>query len=121
MTEEAEPLTVDPTPPADADDTKIIRLAAQARARTQASQGACLRDTDGRTYAGSSVAVSHLSLSAVAVVVAMALSSGAAGAEALAVAGEAETDRDRQLLSELNCRIVWRATGTGEPGGSVRW
>ena len=38
--------------PDDPEDRKIITLARSALARTGAGQGACVRDTDGRTYAG---------------------------------------------------------------------
>lgn len=119
-------MTSDPAPgtaeqPTDPEDTKIITLAAQARARTQAAQGAALRDTDGRTYAGSSVATAHLTLSAVQVVVAMAVSSGAQGAEAVAIAGEEhDSADDRLILTDLDCPVVWHATGRGEPLGAVR-
>ena len=43
--------------PSDPEDAKIITLARSALARTSAPQGACVRDTDGRTYAASSVAL----------------------------------------------------------------
>ncbi len=109
-----------PGGPADPEDTKIITLAAAARARTQANQGACLRDTDGRTYAGTSIDLPHLRLTAVQVVVAMAVSSGAQRAEAVAVAGaEPETPADRDVLGDLDCPVVWRAGGRGEPIGSL--
>jgi len=108
-----------PGAPTDAEDTKIITLAAAARARTQAAQGACLRDTDGRTYAGTSIALAHLTLSAVQVVVAMAVSSGAQGAEAVAVAGEPESDEDHDVLADLDCPVVWRADARGQAIGSV--
>ena len=41
--------------PTDPEDLKIITLARSARARTRPPQGACVRDTDGRTYAATSV------------------------------------------------------------------
>ncbi len=78
--------------PEDPEDVKIITLARSALARTSAAQGACVRDSDGRTYAGTSVALEHLSLSAVAVAVAMAVSSGAEGLEAVALATADEPD-----------------------------
>lgn len=77
----------DTAAPTDPEDAKIITLARSALARTGAAQGACLRDTDGRTYAGATVALEHLQLSAVQVVLAMAVSSGAQGVEAVAVCG----------------------------------
>ena len=82
------------TAPTDPEDLKIITLARSALARTAARQGACVRDTDGRTYAGDQRRSSpHLELSAIAVAVAMAVSSGAAGLEAAAVAGDRRPDR----------------------------
>jgi hypothetical protein len=80
------------TTPSDPEDVKIITLARSALARTGAPQGACVRDTDGRTYAATSVSLEHLTLSAVAVAVAMAVSSGAEGLEAVAVATDDEPD-----------------------------
>jgi hypothetical protein len=53
--------------PDDPEDLKIITLARSALARTPTGQGACVRDTDGRTYAGAAVHLEHLSLSAIAV------------------------------------------------------
>ncbi len=96
--------------PSDPEDRKIITLATAARARTGAAQGACLRDVDGRTYAGTSVGLESLSLSAIAVVVAMAVSSGAPGVEAVAVTAAAAGadpgegavgEQDRQIIAEL--------------------
>jgi hypothetical protein len=83
-----------PQEPTDPEDRKIITLARAARARIQADQGACVRDTDGRTYAATSVRLEHLSLSAISVAVAMAVSSGAAGLEAVAVSADGEPSRD---------------------------
>ncbi len=78
--------------PSDPEDVKIITLARSALARTGAPQGACVRDTDGRTYAATSVALEHLTLSAVQAAVAMAVSSGAEGLEAVALATADEPD-----------------------------
>ena len=72
-----------------------MTLARSARARTRAAEGAAVRDLDGRTYAGATVALTSLELSAVRVAVAMAVSSAARGLEAVAVVGGdhvAETD-----------------------------
>jgi len=102
--------------PADPEDVKIITLARSALARTGAPQGACLRDSDGRTYAAASVALPHLQLSAVAVAVAMAVSSGAEGLEAVALAGAAgPSDGDLDVLADLPGR-----TG-GTPTTAVLW
>ena len=98
--------TLEPGP----EDVKIINLARSALARTSARQGACVRDTDGRSYAGSSVALEHLNLSAIQVAVAMAVSSGAPDVEAVAMAGEDEpSEEDLALLRELPGTdvVVW--------------
>lgn len=77
-----------PTELTDPEDKKLVTLARSIRARTRAGQGACVRDLDGRTYAGATVALPSLALSALQVAVAMAASSGAAGLEAAVVLGE---------------------------------
>jgi hypothetical protein len=71
--------------PLDPEDAKLITLARSVRARTRAPEGACVRDLDGRTYAGATVELPSLRVSAVGVAVAMAASSGAAGLEAVVV------------------------------------
>jgi hypothetical protein len=78
----------------DAEDQKLITLARSARARTRAAEGAAVRDTDGRTYVATTVALPSLSLSALQLAVAMAASSGALGLEAAAIVGEAPTSDD---------------------------
>ena len=107
-----------PTP----EDVKIINLARSALARTSARQGACVRDTDGRSYAGTSVALRHLSLSAIQVAVAMAVSSGAPGVEAVALAGEDEpSEQDLALLGELPGTdvVVWSVDVRGAVRSAV--
>jgi hypothetical protein len=102
-----------PTPviePADPEDRKIITLARAARARTNAAEGASVRDTDGRTYAATSVDLPSLTLSAVQVAVAMAVSSGAPGLEAVAINGaEKLVEADRAAIADLGGRdvVVW--------------
>lgn len=71
--------------PADPEDVKIVTLARSSRARTGAAEGAAVRDTDGRTYAASTVALPSLRLTALQGAVAAAVSSGAPGLEAAAV------------------------------------
>ncbi len=103
----------DPTNP---EDLKIITLARSTRARTSAAAGACVRDTDGRTYAGASVALPHLTLSALQVAVAMAVSSGAPGLEAAALVGDEDPSADDlAVLGDLSGTevAVWRADGSG--------
>jgi hypothetical protein len=77
----------------DVEDAKIVTLARAARARTGAAEGAAVRDTDGRTYVGTTVALASLRLSALQAAVAAAVGSGATGLEAAAVVTEsAEAD-----------------------------
>jgi hypothetical protein len=70
------------------EDEKLVVLARSARARTQADEGAAVRDTDGRTYAACTVALPSFSLTAIQAAIAAAVSSGAEGIEAAAVVGE---------------------------------
>ena len=112
----------DPSQPDNPEDVKIIGLARAARARTNATQGACVRDTDGRTYAATSVSLPHLRLSAVAVAVAMAVSSGAHGLEAVALAAEAAPDDDdRAVAGDLPGTgvVIWWTNPSGVVQGQV--
>ena len=98
------------------EDIKIINLARSALARISARQAACVRDTDGRSYAAAGVALEHLNLSAIQVAVAMAISSGAPGVEAVALAGEdGPTLDDLALLRELPGTdvVVWNVDVRG--------
>jgi len=74
----------------DAEDAKIVTLARAARGRVGAAEGAAVRDTDGRTYVGATVALPSLELSALQVAVAAAVASGATGLEAAAVVTDAD-------------------------------
>jgi hypothetical protein len=69
-----------------------VTLARSTRARTNAAQGAAVRDADGRTYVATSVALPSLSLSALQLAVAMAVSSGSPGIEAAVVLGDDPSD-----------------------------
>ena len=104
------------TPPTDPEDVKILTLARSALVRTAATQGACVRDLDGRTYAASAVSLPHLVLSAVAVAVAMAVSSGATGLEAVAVAGQDPSADDLAVAGDLPGTdvVVWVADQRGQ-------
>lgn len=105
-----------PLIPVGPEDLKLITLARAAMARTGASQGACVRDTDGRAYAAASVHLEHLKLSAISVAVAMAVSSGAPSVDGAAVAGEEEPSAtDLEILHDLSADgiTVWRADGRG--------
>lgn len=76
-------------PELSAEDNKLVVLARSTRARTRAAEGAAVRDSDGRTYAGATVDLPSLHLSAVQLCVAMAIASGSRGLEAVAVLGDA--------------------------------
>jgi hypothetical protein len=108
--------------PTNPEDAKIITLARSALARTGAAEGACVRDTDGRTYAAASVQLPHLTLSAVAVAVAMAVSSGAEGLEAAALAGTGgPDDLDLAVLADLpgSGVVLWCVDPRGQVQGKV--
>ncbi|HSU01088.1 MAG TPA: cytidine deaminase [Nocardioides sp.] len=83
-----------------AEDAKLVTLARAVRARTRASEGAAVRDLDGRTYAGASIALPHLRLTALDVCVAMAISSGATGLEAAVVLTDVD-DVDTRAAGDL--------------------
>jgi hypothetical protein len=75
------------------EDRKLVTLARAAMGRTGASEGAAVRDLDGRTYAAAAVALESLGLSALEVCVAMAVSSGSRGLEAVVrLGGEGRPD-----------------------------
>ena len=86
-----------------AEDAKIVTLARAARGRTGAAEGAAVRDTDGRTYVGTTVALPSLSLSALQSAVAAAVASGATGLEAAALVTEAGSadDAGRAAVADL--------------------
>jgi hypothetical protein len=91
----------------DPEDTKLVTLARSTRARTRAAEGACVRDQDGRTYAGATVDLPSLRLTAVQVAVAMAVSSGARGLEAVVVLGESAA------VDEADLSVVRDFAGSG--------
>ncbi len=79
-------------PQLSAEDAKLVTLARSSRARTQAHQGAAVRDGDGRTYVAASVDLPSLQLSALQLAVAMAVASGAPGLQAAVVLGGRPAD-----------------------------
>jgi hypothetical protein len=91
----------------DPEDEKIVALARASRVRTNAAEGACVRDGDGRN------------LSAIQGAVAMAVSSGADGLEAVAVVTDSGSVPDADLA------VVHDVGGPGtpvfrcDPGGEV--
>lgn len=88
----------------DPEDAKIVTLARSARARTGAVEGAAVRDTDGRTYVGTTVALPSLTLTALQAAVAAAVSSGATALEAAAVvtAGDGADPAGRAAVADLD-------------------
>jgi len=74
-----------------AEDAKLVTLARAARARAGSAEGAAVRDGDGRTYTGATVALPSLSLTALQFAVAAAVNGGAETLEAAAVVSEAST------------------------------
>jgi cytidine deaminase len=107
----------------DPEDAKILTLARSARLRAYAphtgiTEGAAIRDTDGRTYAAATVenADPALTVSALRAAVAAAASSGARTFEAAALVTEAdEVDlRDLAFLAEFGDTVpILLAGGDG--------
>lgn len=114
-------MTDQPLPELSAEDRKLVTLARSARARTRAAEGAAVRDRDGRTYAGATVALSSLELSAVQVCVAMAHASGSRGLEAAVLLGDATelSADDSAVLAEFGGPdvLVHLLDPTGHPQG----
>ena len=107
-----------------AEDHKLVTLARATRARTQAAEGAAVRDRDGRTYAAATVDLDSLKLSAVQVCVAMAVASGSSGLDAVVLLGEESvasglTLPDRAVLDEYAGPdvVVHLADPSGNPVG----
>jgi cytidine deaminase len=101
------------------EDEKIVVLARSARARTQAEEGAAVRDTDGRTYAATTVSLPSFQLTALQAAIAAAVSSGAEGLEAAAVvtAEPLVAGASVQAVRDLaSAAPIFRA----DPGGTVR-
>jgi len=94
----------------DAEDAKIVTLARAARGRVGAPEGAAVRDTDGRTYVGTTVALPSLALSALQVAVAAAVASGASGLEAAALVtdGDGADPAGRAAVADLtpDARVI---------------
>ncbi|ONI92517.1 cytidine deaminase [Saccharothrix sp. ALI-22-I] len=100
----------------DPEDRKIVTLARSARARTGAAEGAAVRDTDGRTYAATTIALPSLKLTALQAAVAAAVSSGAEGLEAAAVvtASDAVDQESLAAVRDLTAGArVLRADASG--------
>lgn len=69
------------------EDVKLVTLARGALARAGVSQGAAVRDDDGRTYAAAAVSLPSLTLTALQAAVVLAASSAATGLEAAVLVG----------------------------------
>ena len=91
------------------EDQKLVTLARSARGRTGGPEGAAVRDSDGRTYAATTVRLPSLQVSALGVCVAMAVSSGSRGLEAAVVLTDAEN------VSPLDLEVLRDFGGPGVP------
>lgn len=91
------------------EDDKLVTLAKGARSRVQATTGAAVRDTTGRTYASANVARDNLILSAIQLAVGQAVASGATGLEAVVVL------TDAHQIDAQDVEIVRSIGGSGVP------
>ena len=94
-----------------AEDAKLVVLARGARTRVNATQGAAVRDTTGRTYASANVVLGEVELSATVLSVAQAVASGATGLEAIVV-------RSDLGFSEQDLAVIASVT-TGIPAFTI--
>src|ERR1700739_1411220 len=81
---------------------KLGALARGAMPRAEASSGAAVRDTTGRTYAGAPVGLSALHLTALQAAVVAAVSSGATALEAAVLGGGQADDAGAAAFRELS-------------------
>ncbi|CAA9373832.1 MAG: FIG024795: hypothetical protein [uncultured Nocardioides sp.] len=100
------------------EDQKLLTLARATRARIGATEGAAVRDLDGRTYAGASVALTSLSLGALEVCVAMAVASGSRGLEAAVVLTSSESTPSLDAVHEFAGQDV--VVHVGDHRGTLR-
>ena len=84
------------------EDNKLVVLARGAMGRAEATEGAAVRDLDGRTYAGAPVGLRALTLTALQAAVAAAVSSGAAALEAAVLLGGSADDSGVAAVRELS-------------------
>lgn len=84
------------------EDAKLVVLARGAMGRAEATEGAAVRDQDGRTYASAPVTLSALTLTALQAAVAAAVSSGAVGLEAAVLLGGSAEDAGVAAVRELS-------------------
>jgi len=91
------------------EDVKLVTLARAARARVGASEGAAVRDGDGRSYTGVAVEQPSFRLSALQLAVASALAAGASTLEAAAVvtgSGQVDTTAVTDMTPGAPVRIM---------------
>lgn len=100
-----------------AEDAKLVTLARSARARVAALEGAAVRDGDGRTYTGVTIALPSFGLSALQLAVAVAVAAGAVTLEAAALVTEASTlnSADATAVRHLAASApIYLADATGQ-------
>lgn len=102
------------------EDAKLVILARGARGRIGAPEGAAVRDTDGRTYAASTVTIPSLRLTALQAAVAAAVSAGAPGLEAAVVVTES-TGVDPDSLAAVRDLSPDAHLLLANPAGDVTW
>jgi len=102
-----------------AEDRKLVTLARATRARTGAAEGAAVRDSDGRTYAGATVALPSLQVSAIGVCVAMAVASGSRGLEAVVVLGDSDAAAEADLAAVRDFAGSDVPVLVGDPRGTI--
>ncbi|KAA0022991.1 cytidine deaminase [Antrihabitans cavernicola] len=95
-----------------AEDQKLVVLARGAQGRSGGSEGAAVRDLDGRTYAAGQVSLPSLSLTALQAAVAAAVSSGAEGFEAAVIVGGGANDPGVHAVRDLTASAVVSIVGT---------
>lgn len=89
------------------EDAKLVTLAKAARSRVNATQGAAVRDTTGRTYASANVSRAGLELTALQLAVGQAYASGATGLEAVVLCAESDfTATDYEMLASENTSVA---------------
>jgi len=99
------------------EDAKLVTLARSARARIAALEGAAVRDGDGRTYTGVTIALPSYGLGALQLAVAAAVAAGAGTLEAAALVTEASTldSADAAAVRDLSGSApVYLADATGK-------
>lgn len=90
----------------DAEDRKLVVLARGAQGRSGGTEGAAVRDLDGRTYAAGAVSLPSLTLTALQAAVAAAVSSGAEGLEAAVILGGGAADPGVAAVRDLSASAV---------------